>query len=231
MKSFKSSGKIGLGIVLLLAGLLFLAGNLEIIPGYIYDIIVSWPMILIAIALINFIHRDFVTGVIILTIGLYFLLPKIAPDLDLDNVWKFWPLLLIIAGISIITRRSRTNFNVDISLNKKDTINDISVFGGNVTRVDSQNFKGGKITSIFGGSEVNLSDAILSENGAVIELTAVFGGTKIIVPGDWHIKNEVTGILGGFTDNRTSVSKNINYSKTLLIKGTAIFGGGELSGY
>jgi predicted membrane protein len=231
MKKCNPSGRKGLGIVLLLAGAVILAGNLNLIPYHIYDAIISWPMILVAIALINFFRKEWGTGLVFLAVGTYFLLPKIVPDLYIENIWKFWPVLLILAGLAFILGRSRTHFNIEVTANTEDTIDEVSVFGGSTTRVDSKNFKGGKITSIFGGSEVNLTDARLSDKGAVIDLAAIFGGSKIIVPRDWSVKNEVVSILGGFTDKRISSPESVNPSKTLLIKGVAIFGGGELISY
>lgn len=231
MKKCSTSGRMGLGLVLLLVGSVILAGNLGLIPGEIYNVLVSWPMILIAIALVNFLRREWGAALILLAIGTYFILPKLVPGMYLVDLWKFWPVLLIIAGISFITGRSKAKFAIEVNSNTEDSIDEVSIFGGNVSRVDSKNFKGGKITSIFGGSEVNMASARLSESGAVIELTAIFGGSKIIVPRDWHIQNEVVSILGGFTDKRVSSPENIVSSKTLLIKGVCIFGGGELISY
>ncbi len=231
MQKCAVSGRKGLGIVLLLAGLVFLAGNMGLIPHHIYDVIISWPMILVAIALISFMRRDWGTGFILLAIGSYFLLPKIIPGLYMRDIWKFWPLLLIFAGITFIIGRNRAKLSIELISNSEDTIDEVSIFGGSATRVDSKNFKGGKITSIFGGSEINMTGAKLSDQGGVIEFTAIFGGSKIIVPRDWNIKNEVVSILGGFSDKRIVSNENISSSKTLLIKGVTIFGGGELVSY
>lgn len=231
MKKNSTSGRMGLGLVLLLAGTIILAGNLGMIPNHIYDAIISWPMILVAIALINFLRREWGTGLIFLAIGSYFLLPDLVPGLYMHDIWKFWPLLLILAGVVFITGRGRTNIGIELQSNTEDTLDEVSIFGSHMTRVDSKNFKGGKITSIFGGSEINLTGARLSEQGAVIDLTAIFGGSKIIVPRDWSIKNDVISILGGFTDKRVGSSDNITPSKTLIIKGVTIFGGGELISY
>jgi len=231
MKKCTASGRIGFGIVLLLAGLVILAGNMDLIPHHIYRVIMSWPMILVAIALVNFLRREWGTGLVFLAIGTYFLLPRLDPEFPVQQLWKFWPILLILAGIAFITNRSKTNITMELNSNTDDTIDEVSIFGGHMSRVDSKNFKGGKITSIFGGNEVNLTNARLSEQGAVIDLTAIFGGSKIIVPRDWTIKNEVVSILGGFTDKRVGSPESVSPSKTLVIKGVTILGGGELISY
>ena len=54
-----------------------------------------------------------------------------------------------------------------------DFFDDFVVFGGREIFVNSQNFLGGKTTSMFGGTEYDLRQAQLSENGAVIECLTI----------------------------------------------------------
>ena len=95
-----------------------------------------------------------------------------------------------------------------------------------------KNFRGGKITSIFGGSEIDLLDSELSSEINVIEVFYLFGGSAIKVPKDWVIINKVTAILGGFADKRNvSTSAVADPKKTLILRGFVMFGGGEVSSY
>jgi hypothetical protein len=89
---------------------------------------------------------------------------------------------------------------------------------------------GGKITSIFGGAEYDLRQAMLSENGAVIDCVCIFGGSSFKVPPDWTIKNEISTIFGAFTDKRGMSVHEVSYSpsKTLVLKGFSAFGGVEV---
>lgn len=111
-----------------------------------------------------------------------------------------------------------------------DFIDDISIFGGGNKIITAKNFKGGKITSVFGGSTIDFSQANLANGVSEIDVVSLFGGSKLIVPRDWDIHLEVTAIFGGFADKRI-VDPHIihNPSKKLIIKGVAIFGGGELN--
>ena len=43
-----------------------------------------------------------------------------------------------------------------------DYIDEVSIFGGAEKSISSQNFKGGKVTSVFGGSEIIFLSANLS---------------------------------------------------------------------
>jgi len=82
------------------------------------------------------------------------------------------------------------------------------------------------MVAVFGGSKIDLTNATLSSNTNEIEIVVVFGGTELIVPSDWNIRIEVFNIFGGFSD-KTSPSQ-VDLNKTLIIKGVAVFGGGEI---
>jgi predicted membrane protein len=105
----------------------------------------------------------------------------------------------------------------------------VAVFSGGDRIITSQNFKGGRITSIFGGSKINLMNSKLAEGPQVLDTMSVFGGSTIIVPADWTVRVEVVAIFGGFSDRRERMP-NIVYDQNtmLVIKGMAIFGGGEV---
>ena len=71
----------------------------------------------------------------------------------------------------------------------------------------------------------------MDEGTHVLDVTCIFGGVEIIVPGDWNIKVEVAAVLGGFEDNRKAPGKPVDPDKTLIIKGVTVFGGGEIKSY
>jgi predicted membrane protein len=230
MNQCKTHKRLGLGIVLIIAGAIFLLGNLGFIPDPIYNVLTSWPMILVAIGTISLIKRDFTPAIILYAIAAYFLLPYLIPGVSFHEIWRFWPVLLIIIGLSFLFRQKKNNkpFEFETYQQSDEVIDEVAVFGGKVIQVESPNFKGGKITSVFGGSEIHFTRARMSEQGAVIDVATVFGGTKLVIPRDWTVKLDVVSIFGGFSDKRLYVSPDPNSNKTLHIKGVAIFGGGEL---
>src|SRR5690554_6279629 len=104
----KSQGVI-FGLLLILAGLLFLSFNFEWIDSSLKSVIFSWPMIFIVFSIISFSKRDYALGFVWFIAGLFFLLPRISvvyPDLlgiiNSDFTRVYWPLLLIIVGIIIV---------------------------------------------------------------------------------------------------------------------------------
>lgn len=105
-----------------------------------------------------------------------------------------------------------------------------AVLGGVKKLILSKNFKGGEINSFMGGTELNLMQADIQQP-VVLEVHNIFGGTKLIVPANWDVKNEVTAVFGGIDDKRNLNTGIPDAGKTLILKGTCVFGGIEVSNY
>lgn len=230
--------RVWLGVFLLLVGGAWLLDAINIIPYHIEYYIFSWKTLLIALGIFFVVGRQRMsTGFILIAIGAFFWLN----DLDFFdffnfNVWRvFWPLVIIAIGISLITRRSNPSSRIiggqsNAEGDPSDVIDDFAIFGGRERTVTSQNFRGGKITAMFGGSDIDLRGADLAKGENILDLFVMFGGTQIIVPPDWTVRVEVFSLLGGFGDKRYSTLKVVPDSeKVLIIKGFVMFGGGEVT--
>ncbi len=228
MGNTDNNSKTWFGIVLVVLGGYFLLNNLDLIPSFIPYYFFGWEMILIVIggAMLVTGRKE---GFIFLIIGAVFIIPDIFywPRIRFRD---WWPIVLIIIGISIFLRRRDGGFR-DVGDVDEDYIDDSSIFGGSEKSVSSKNFKGGKVTSIFGGSTINFSDAKMAEEGAIIDVFCLFGGNELIVPSDWTVVNESFVIFGGFSDRRSrSVTEKNDPKKILKIKGSIVFGGSEIKG-
>ena len=125
---------------------------------------------------------------------------------------------------------SDTFLSGDTDYSKDDFVESTSIFGGSKKIIISKKFKGGDLVNIFGGSELDLMQADFTGT-AVIEVTTVFGGTKLLVPSNWSAKSEAVTIFGGMDDKRKMQAIQESPDKTLLIRGTVIFGGIEIKSY
>lgn len=218
-----------LGILFVAIGGAWLLEELNILPYYIEDYFFNWKTLLILIGLYLIIGRKKTEpGIILIAIGGLFLMDDLY-FFDLRDVWHvFWPLVVIIIGVSLILRRNSFSKKKD-DIDALDEIDDFAIFGGRERNVDSANFKGGKITAMFGGSTIDLRNCVLAEGKNDLDIFVMFGGTEIIVPQNWAVNNEVFTLLGGFADKRSSALKVMPESgKTLNIKGFVMFGGGDL---
>lgn len=225
------------GVVLVLFGLLLMANVFNLLPFGVWNVIFSWEMLLIVVGVLSLLNnRSVVPGVILIALGLYFMGLH---HWELPYYLKraFWPALLLLFGLYLIISPPRVfrhwhRHDKTSGEDSRDFIDEVSVFSGGDRIITSQNFKGGRIVSIFGGSKINLMNARLAEGQQILDTLSIFGGSTVIVPAGWTVKMEVVAIFGGFSDKRERLHNLVYDQNTMLvIKGLAIFGGGEVKSY
>lgn len=226
-------GGLAWGLVLVLVGTVLLLDHMGLLEAQ--QLWKFWPMLLIVGGIVNFLQGGRrAWGAVLLTLGVLF-------QLDTLGVAHFrwadlWPLALIFAGIFIIwgtleARRALEQTGNAGGGDPRSTLNENVLFGGIERRVNSKQFRGGQLHSVFGGIEVDLRDAELEGEEAVLVANAIFGGIEIRVPETWYVASHGQGIFGGFTD--TTKYRGVEDStnprrKTLVVKGSAVFGGVEI---
>ena len=244
-------GNVWTGLFLLIIGGIALAKTLGTLPQE-FEWLWSWQMLLIGIGFFLGVRHGFRGGawLILMAIGGVFILRDYYGTVV---SWQYiWPSALILVGLFIILKPNRHHRYIKEYVDQKvdeamkssqqapnatgeftsaeDYIDTTSIFGGVKKNVISKNFKGGDITNIMGGSEIDLSQADIT--GTVsIDLTQIFGGTKLIVPSNWQVKAQMAAIFGGVEDKRSAQHAVLDPNKTLILDGTSIFGGIEIRSY
>jgi predicted membrane protein len=236
----KNSNRVIIGVVLVIAGFFLVIKNFGFLPDFIYNIIFSWQMLLIVIGLVMSLGSSRRTaGLILMAVGGFFLIPLVF-SATFPQYNLFWPAIFIVIGIIFIFTtgsrhghfHGRHSYFSGTTQTNEDYIDYLNIFSGGERQVISDNFKGGKVTSVFGGNEIDLTKAKLAPGRSEIELACVFGGTTIIVPDDWTVIIDVVPVLGGFSDSRKlSPGRTVDPQKQLVIKGAVVFGGGEIKSY
>lgn len=207
-----------IGLIFVIIGTLFLLDNLGFnidVPYYLF----SWPAIFVVLGAINLLSGNRRSALIFFGLATIFYLHYY----DVINLRDVWPVILIIIGLSFILRRKSGPRSVEES--SEDFFDEVAIFGGTERKYVSQNFQGGKITCIFGGSEVDLRGS-KAQDGAAIEIFCMFGGTELMLPDDWKVHMDATAIFGGFSDSRKTITENP--TATVHIKGFTMFGGCEV---
>ena len=226
MTNHKNNQSNWVGITLIIVGFLFILDTFNIMEfgGIISD---WWPAILIIIGLIKLKDQDRGAGLIFILIGVLLLL-TIHDVVEWNSIWRLWPLILIFIGLSMIFKGRRSNWNLtNESTIGNDFIHSNAVFGGSEHTITSQNFKGGETMALFGGVELDLREAEISQDGCKIHATALFGGVEIIVPNDWNVILTGTPIFGGI-DSKSRRKSNAVESKDIYIHCTVAFGSVEI---
>jgi predicted membrane protein len=241
-------GKVLGGFLLVIIGSLFLGRELGMeIPAWVF----TWKTLLIGIGLVIGVKSNFRSWkwVILIAIGSAYLISDFNPELALRPI--LWPVLIIILGLMVIFkpknkfgfrhRRHRRYYDryahryYDKYSNaqpvNEDMIEATTVFGSVKKNIISKNFKGGEITTVLGGAEINLSQASF-EGTVTLEITNVLGGTVLFVPANWEVHSQVDTVMGSVEDKRV-IQNNIvaDNNKILVIKGSVVMGGIEIKSF
>ncbi len=220
---------LGLGIITL--GALFLLGNLDIIDAH--DYLRLWPGILIVIGIAYIIQcrtgSGRIWGIILTFIGAAMLLDRLY--FIHFSLWDYWPLILVFIGGTMILRgsplrraRVSSSSSPSESYDANSYIRGTAILGGLKRRTDSQDFKGGDLTAMMGGIEIDLRDASI-KGEAVIDIFAMMGGVDMRIPDDWTVVLEGFPILGGIEDKTRPPKES---TKRLVIRGTVVMGGVDI---
>jgi len=232
------SGRVWGGLALIIIGGAFMARQAGAdLPYWIFS---GW-MIPIAIGFFIGARQSFRPGIwlIAIAIGVAFMIDDFYPEIDMRHF--IWPSIIIGAGLLMIfrprgSRRDRwDNWKHEPLISSTDDSDEVldmvSVFGGNKRNVITKNFKGGEAVSVFGGTELILTQADFTGT-VTLELTQVFGGAKLIVPANWKIQSQqVVSIFGALDDKRPQSADGADSTKVLKLIGTSIFGGIEIKSY
>ncbi len=215
----ESKAKLIFPIVLIVLGAGILLDNVGV--WNFWNIVGDWwPLIIIIAGLATWQGDKKATGPVITMIIGFILLLWTVDVIPAGFSGVFWPAMLIVIGIIILTKRSKD----PTGATDAERINIQAIFGGINKKVTSPSFKGGSVSAVFGGGELDLRQAHIQDK-AVLNVTAVFGGCEIFVPKSIKINVQGTPILGGWEDKTSSDNQA---DKTLIIKGVAMFGGVEI---
>lgn len=227
--------RVMIGALFLLIGTVLTLDNLDILnfdlPYYIF----RWYTFTIIIGVFIATVREKVGfGITLIAIGAIFLVNEMAEyywwDFNVRDIFRLWPLIFVAIGASLIFKKAQhkgyEKKNIDGEL---DFVDELAVFGGAERTVTSKEFKGGKLTSIFGGTDLNLFNAKLNKGTNVLDVFILFGGCDIRVPPGMKVKVKVTAIFGGFSDERKIIEDNDSEEgKELIVQGLVLFGGGSV---
>jgi low temperature requirement protein LtrA len=92
----------GFGVFLIVLGLMLLAATTDVLGwGSIHNYF-RWEMLAVFIGLSVFLSGNLTSGVVILAVGFWFLLPDLIPEQPEYLRVGFWPAVLVLAGLTYI---------------------------------------------------------------------------------------------------------------------------------
>ena len=207
------------GIVLIVVGILFLGRNMN---WWNFSIFFRgwWTLFLIVPSIISLVRKESMgTSFLILVLGVLMLLAS-QNVIDWSTIWKvFLPIIIMVVGLSIIfgNRKVKTK---KVKGNAKEYVAIFSGVDEMIGKIESDF----KVTSVFGGVELDMRDVKLEED-LIIDCFTLFGGIDIRLPKD--VKVEVNGLpIFGGVENK--YRNNDEAKVTIYINHTTIFGGVDL---
>lgn len=180
-----------------------------------------WPMAIIFAGVLMFINnpRQFVWPLIVIGAGTLWQLREL--DMLTFNPWQlFWPIVIIAVGLSVLINRSHGFKNI----NKRDTDDITAILSGSSTKSESKDYKGGKMSAVMGGIEIDLRDAVIKTE-ATVDVFAFWGGISLKVPEGWVVKSKITPVAGGVEVKTKPAGKD---APVLYLTGDVIMGGVEI---
>lgn len=218
--------RIVMGALIILFGVLMLLDNLGYLKFWEF-FQTYWPTILLVIGLVYLFRKLWLSAFFFVIVGL--LLLALNLDLIPGSLWTYIiPIGVVIIGLALLlpatARRSREN-SANYYQDQREILNLAAILGGSVKKVTTTNFRHGDILAVFGGATIDLLGAELASTGATLEVTSIFGGVDIIAPQDWQVDVQVSSIFGGVDDRRTTIAKEFQADRVLVIRGVCLFGG------
>lgn len=221
------SPKLVLGVAIIVVGLVLTLDNLGLIEAH--TILKLWPLILVAMGVAKIRQEGSGGGMggwFLVLGGAFLLLFTFARGHLADALA---PMLVVAVGILIVVKALKQSRGVPPELARSDDfLQGTAIFGGFKRRVASPSFRGGELTAIFGGFEVDLRQAVVESGQARIDVFVLFGGGEIRVPEGWDIANRATAIAGALNDSTHHGPNPPEGRPRLVITGLILFGGTEV---
>jgi len=220
-----SSGQALAGLLLLSIGSLLFAQNIDLINLRAYWR--YWPAIPLGIGLLKLLtggsRGDRLFGVVLTIFG----------GSQLAKVLGYWSpgpadvvaFVLMGVGAYFIVRGLFGRPEAEIPPDSRDWISALAIMAGFERANNSQNFRGGDLTAVMGGCEIDLRHANLRVP-ASIDVFTMWGGIGVRVPEDWTVELRGMALLGGFVDKTRQPA--VATEKRLVIRGVAFMGGVEI---
>jgi hypothetical protein len=226
-------------LVLIAAGVLLFLDNLGFLPFV--NVRAYWPLAISAFGVAQMqksrCGSSIVWGLTMIAVGVLLTLGNL--HVIHFTAASMWPLFLIAAGASMLVRR--TGFRLPSgqfiagSSNQGgfsgNQLHEYALFSAVNRRIDSANFEGAELTSIFGEIKIDLRNAGISapNREATVTANVAFGAIKLRVPETWKVVIRGNAVFGAYEDKTVPPRPGPGVeTPSLIITGGASFGAVEI---
>lgn len=211
---------IGLGIATV--GTLALLDNLRV-----FDVALLrtfWPLALVLLGLARLVWPgnlgSRMSGVALMLVGAMLTAGNLGSDLFALHRW--WPVFIIVAGLSLLLRRGTAG----ATPLHGDDVAVAASFSNLQRRSDTQGFKGGRVDLDCASLDLDLRAARMDGPEAVLQIRARFSGLVLQVPQGWQVVVDLAATAGGVEDR--TVPAAAPGAPRLVLCGDTLFSGVEI---
>ena len=222
---FVLTGRLVLGLVVIAVGVIFLLDQLHLANAR--ELLRWWPGLTLAYGLMllsGFCCRRSVTAGLLVSLFSGWLLLQRFGWIDRAPWEFFWPIVLLVVGSAMVIAALRGRSAPRDLESASGTFRAFALWSGSERKVVSEDFRGGEVTAVMGGHEIDLRPAKMVGGGpAVVDVFVWWGGVEFRVPPDWKVSHEPIALLGGIDDKSHAPEGEVKGH--LIIKGLIIMGG------
>jgi predicted membrane protein len=197
-----------------------------------------WPVVIVAIGAMMFSQSrragSGVNGVIVMIIGGWLLLNS--TGVVRVGFWEmFWPMILIGIGSVLVLQAFRRHTRESSGTDADNTLTVFAVMSGVKRTSTAARFRGGEITAVMGGAQLDLRMATIPPGEeATLDVFAIMGGFELFVPSSWTIATPVVPVMGAVEDKRlpplpgSADDLGGKAAPRLVLRGLILMGGIEI---
>jgi len=224
-----------IGLAIALFGVVLVLDRLNMVVAD--QVLRWWPLVIVAVGALIFSQSRRVgggiNGVIVMIVGGWLLLNSVG--ILRVRFWEmFWPLVLVGIGSMLVMQTLRRRTGEVSGADSDNTLNVFAALSGVKRVVTATRLRGGEITALMGGAQIDLRQAIIPPGEeATLDVFLVMGGCEIFVPTTWTVSTPLVPVMGGIDDKRLPPlpggdSLGGKPAPRLVLRGLIVMGGIEI---
>jgi LiaF transmembrane domain len=136
---------------------------------------------------------------------------------------RAWPLALVFVGGILLWQAVDRPPAPEPAPPPSPYVSELALVGGLKKVLRVPNLRGGYLTVVMGGMELDLRQSSILGEAVTLDVVAFWGGIDLKVPADWCVEGLVVPIMGGFED-KTKTLVASDKAPRLVVRGFAVMG-------
>lgn len=212
-------GRMAVGIVLIALGVILTLSQAGLLDFE--GIGRGWPLLIVGVGIVK-VRQPIedgqrAVGVALVFVGAWFLL------IGALSWGSAWPLLMVLFGAFLLWQAIAHRTPSSAPALSSPVVSELAFMAGMKRRVRAADFRGGFVTAVMGGVELDLRQSRMEASLVTLDVVALWGGIELKVPADWRVDGRVVPFMGGFEDKSQSLGSS-DTSPRLVVRGYAVMG-------